>query len=317
MLAKVHKDDSTKPRKENQLNPVTKLENMTITYYPELALFLQSINYSSETFTVEHCPPNGSRKRIDIPLEPNVERLNIVDISLHTSPTQAYDMGKVINSWFSQILDFEVVLVYLGSNRRPALGNLAPYSPSRKPQAWLSSVKSYMPSLPAPDQDDKPQLSFADCAAYLIVTEESLRNVSSRLPDGLEMDVTKFRPNIVVSGASEAWDEDYWGGISIKNSEQNLNSEPQETEIVLTQNCARCMSLNVDYKTGKFSTGEEGTVLKRLMKDRRVDQGKKYSPIFGRYGFLDPGSSQESKNIAVGDEVVVSKRNAERTIFGG
>ncbi|KAL2044099.1 hypothetical protein ABVK25_012475 [Lepraria finkii] len=55
-------------------------------------------------------------------------------------------------------------------------------------------------------------ITFADLASYLIITEESLQNVSARLPDGVEMDRTKFRPNIVVSGAGAAWEEDFWEG---------------------------------------------------------------------------------------------------------
>ena len=317
MLAKVHNDDSTKPRRKDHLNPATKLENMTITFYPELALFLQSIDYPSATFTVEHCPPLGSHESIDIPLEPDIEGLKVFDVSLHQSRTQAYDMGPEINSWFSKWLGFEVVLLYLGSHRRRALGNLAPNSQPAKAQTWISSVKSYMPTLQESNQNDESRLSFADCAAYLVVTEESSKDVSSRLSDGMEMDITKFRPNIVVSGTSEAWDEDYWGGISISSSEGHIDGKLQKTEIVLTNNCGRCMSLNVDYKTGQFSKGEEGAILKKLMKDRRVDQGNKYSPIFGRYGFLNPESSREPKSIAVGDGVTISKRNSERTTFSG
>lgn len=51
------------------------------------------------------------------------------------------------------------------------------------------------------------------------------------------------------------------------------------------------------------------------MKDRRVDKGMKYSPIFGRYGFLR-GSAEASRTINVGDEAVVSKVNEERTTLG-
>lgn len=53
------------------------------------------------------------------------------------------------------------------------------------------------------------------------------------------------------------------------------------------------------------------------MKDRRVDKGSKYSPIFGRYGFLEPGISGAGQRIAVGDAVETYRRNEERTKFGG
>ena len=316
MLAKLHQDESVKPRSKSHFNPVTKLENMTVTYFPELLLFCQSINQSAGTFTVEYRPPKGSCQRIEIPLEPGIKGLKCMNISLHQSPAQAYDMGDEIDCWFSKCCGYDVILVYLEFNRRPVLGNLSPNTTSHENQSWFSSVKSAVPAILGADkQESRSQISFADVAAYLVVTEESLKNVSSRLSDGSQMDVTKFRPNIVVSGAPGPWDEDYWGRIIIK-TRVNDDNEIQGIELALTQNCARCVSINVDYETGQPGTGEAGTVLKKLMKDRRIDKGNKYSPIFGRYGFLDPRASSESRSIAVGDEVIISTRNAERTTFG-
>lgn len=80
--------------------------------------------------------------------------------------------------------------------------------------------------------------------------------------------------------------------------------------------------IQTDYATGKPGQGESGNMLKLLQKDRRIDRGAKYSPVFGRYAFLDPacssGSEKNNKNksISVGDEVRVIKRNKERTLFG-
>lgn len=118
------------------------------------------------------------------------------------------------------------------------------------------------------------------------------------------MDIRKFRPNIILADAPAEWDEDYWGQISINSN----------IDIVLTQNCARCASINVDFATGKPGTGEAGTMLKKLIKDRRVDKGTKFSPVFGRYGFVS--GKGDGKLVRVGDEVRVTKRNKERTTFG-
>ena len=51
-----------------------------------------------------------------------------------------------------------------------------------------------------------------------------------------------------------------------------------------------------------------------LQKDRRIDPGMKYSPVFGRYSFIDKAT--EGIEIKVGDEVKVVKRNKENTLFG-
>lgn len=53
-----------------------------------------------------------------------------------------------------------------------------------------------------------------------------------------------------------------------------------------------------------------------MQKDRRVDQGMKWSPVFGRYCFLDQGGKGEGRTVRVGDRVEVGERNGGRTRFG-
>ncbi|KAJ5988567.1 hypothetical protein N7481_003777 [Penicillium waksmanii] len=149
------------------------------------------------------------------------------------------------------------------------------------------------------------RITFADCAPFLVISETSVNNVSGRLPAGEEMDRTKFRPNIVVSGAESAFEEDFWTELAIGS---------KRVRLLLTGNCVRCQSLNVDYQTGQMGTGESGTVLKKLMKDRRVDRGARFSPVFGRYSFLDRGFDGEE--VRVGDVVEVVARGAERSVLG-
>ena len=312
MLIRVHNGNTSSPRSKSHMNG--NLENMTITYYPELALFLQSIDTSNATFTVTYSPPDGASKSLEIPLEPIVAGLEEMDVRLHQSPAKAYRMPERVNTWFSECFGYHVMLAYLGLNQRPVLGNLslnAVQGGGAASNTWLSTITASIPSLIGSKDVEEEGISFADVAAYLVVTEESLRDVDSRLQNGTQMDVTKFRPNIVLSGAGAAYEEDYWGSITINASKIKDNSKV--TEIVLTQNCGRCVSINVDYSTGKPGTGE-ANVLKKLMKDRRVDKGSKYSPIFGRYGFLKEAGAGQT--IAVGDEVIVSKTNKERTTFG-
>jgi uncharacterized protein YcbX len=118
------------------------------------------------------------------------------------------------------------------------------------------------------------------------------------------MDITKFRPNIIVSGAEEPWEEDFWTELTVGETIQ----------IACVHNCARCQSINVDYATGAIAANEAGKMLKMMQKDRRVDPGMKYSPVFGRYAFIGPQA--QGKMISVGDAVRVSKRSEERSVFG-
>jgi hypothetical protein len=136
----------------------------------------------------------------------------------------------------------------------------------------------------------------------------------------------RFRPNIVVDSA-EPWDEDFWGELLISGTgdDDGGGGEPQENRLALTANCGRCASVNIDYNTGRPADGEAGKVLKKLMKDRRVDTGSKWSPIFGRYAFplLHPTTTTttttvehpQTPQVAVGDEVTVTKRINERSVW--
>ncbi|KAF3034323.1 hypothetical protein E8E12_004956 [Didymella heteroderae] len=117
------------------------------------------------------------------------------------------------------------------------------------------------------DQDDHhdaptERTTFQDTGQYLVVTKESNDEISSRLADGVSMDITKFRPNIVVSGAPAAHDEDYWaetvfpGGVKMK----------------FGGTCWRCQAITVDYRTGKEAEDDSGLVWEKLAKDRRIDK---------------------------------------------
>ena len=302
---------------------VPHLQRMTITYFNQMALFQQRIEPCEEDsdtrmmLTIMYRPPKQEeRKDITFPLVPSTARLELVDVELHQSPTKAYNMGEPCNSWFSSCFGWEVMLVYLGPHLRPVLGNLSPKAINKqKPnsRSWFSSVTQAIPSVLS-QTEDKEGLTFTDVAPYLIVTEESLHDVSARLPKGMKMDMTKFRPNIVLSGAASAYEEDFWGGLKASTINA-IGGEPRSIEFILTQNCARCVSLNIDYSTGKPGTGADGSILKILSKDRRVDAGTKYSPIFGRYAFLK-GDGPPKPTISIGDVVDVSKINADRTRFG-
>ena len=297
-------------------------KNMHVSEFPEMCLFTTELIYpdpdvpDSGKVIVTFNPPadttDGSKaepKTLEVPLQPTHAHLSAIDVKMHNSPTKGYNMGDAYNAWFSACFGYDVILVDSGGNRREILGNVPPNAAGKNSPAaatkgsWLSNVASNIPfvnSTPGVDEG----IMFADCAPFLVVTEKSWQNAQSRLPEDEELDITKFRPNIVVAGSEDDFEEDYWAELAIG----------EKLKIVLTANCARCTSLNVDYTTGKFGAAESGKILKKLQGDRRVDQGAKYSPIFGRYGFLD--KMPVGSRLKVGDEVTVVKKNAERSRFG-
>lgn len=325
MLLKVHRNSKT--------SEVDRLENMHIAYFPKMALFLTSLKAENgpdsshpTTVVVTYTPPKSispeepspttDDDKISFPLQPATESLETIQVDMHKSPTPAYNMGAPYNDWFSSRFGHEVILSFVGSNSRAVLGNLSPNAANSvsAPQSATSSLFSTLRSLiPSPkaatSNEEDPRIGFQDCAHFLFVTEESLADVSARLPADKPMDVTKFRPNIVLSGAKGgAWAEDYWGELSIADTDGDI-------VVALTANCVRCQSINVDYSTGAPGIDETGSVLKKLQKDRRVDAGAKYSPCFGRYGFARKGDV--GRRVSVGMKVDVSKVNGERTKFGG
>ncbi|EXJ86355.1 hypothetical protein A1O3_03306 [Capronia epimyces CBS 606.96] len=325
---------------------VDQQKNMHVAEFPEMCLFTTAFAEQAEsgvptkvvvTYTKDHAFDRPDQKigheALHVSLTPETEGLEQVEITMHSSACVGYNMGEKYNRWFGDRFGYEVQLLYIGNNRRKALGNMPPGVAARqrsglaetdgnvhRGSSWFSSITSTAGSLVGAvigsghnkeNEDEDYEgvdegLSFADVAPYLIVSTKSWENAQRRLPEGEVMDISKFRPNIIVEGAQEDFEEDYWAELQVGN----------DTKFILTQNCARCNSLNVDYATGKVGEGEAGKILKKLQRDRRVDLGAKWSPVFGRYGFLARvPEGKSAAQINVGDEVKVLKRNAARTRF--
>lgn len=351
---------------------------MHVSQFPEMCLFTTEVIFpesdevpldgTSARIIVTFTPPSPSPfssptepTSMEVPLRPTIDGLDEVKIMMFSSPTVGYNMGPEYNDWFSSCFGYGIVFVYLGPNRREILGNMPPHvdGPQRElrenPSAagksdggstsWLSNLASSLSGYVTratnvktwPGVDEG--ISFADCAPFLIISTRSWENVNRRLEgSGEVMDISKFRPNIIIEGADEEFEEDFWAELAITPSspltsartpthgevngdQPNQNQQRQELHLILTQNCARCNSLNIDYKTGKVGTGAAGTILKKLQSDRRFDQGSKYSPVFGRYAFLVrvdgfTGTEAGGPRIRVGDEVRVVRRYRERSRFG-
>ncbi|KIV84156.1 hypothetical protein PV11_06126 [Exophiala sideris] len=293
-----------------------KFETMYIGYYLKLALFSTFLEEPGDdkstsrnvivTWTGDHHDEStekswtNSNNQIRFPLQPDLQGLRQIQVELHGSPTLAYDMGERFTEYFSRYLDCEVRLVYIGQNSRTVLGSIAPHSKAALSKSpFVSRVLARLPFIGRREE----RIVFNDIAQYLVVTEESNDQVSARLAEGYKMDVTKFRPNVVVCGSPKPFAEDYWAELTFAGG----------MRMALTANCYRCQSITVDYATGKTHEDDRGQVWKKLNKDRRIDKGAKYSPVFGRYGFcrdIDHG-----REICVGQDVFVTKKNATYTVF--
>lgn len=293
------------------------LAKIQLDRYPECSCFIQEI--IGDEIHVRYQPPRDplvpscleQSVVLHVPLNPDVSGLDRQVINLHQGLVNGYRMGAYFDEWFTACFGFQTVLCYIGNERRPVFGTFSPRTQpaaSAAPpaqQGWLPYLYSRVwGDQRQPDPEPKPEpdwLAFSDMAAYLVVTEKSLSNVNARLSSG-PVDIVKFRPNIVVDGDGE-FDEDFWAELSICG----------RPTLAMTKLCNRCTSLNVDYETGRFGDGENGMLLKKLMSDRRVDTGSKWTPVFGKYGFLVDGL--DGVDISVGDEVAVTKRTTERPVW--
>ncbi|KAI1848217.1 hypothetical protein JX265_011737 [Neoarthrinium moseri] len=285
MLVKVESDGSFK--------------NVQTIYFPECTRLFQEID-GDEVVVTYHAPmvpliPETAEQNtaLRIPLRPDTTGLDPIGIELMGSKATAYRMGHEYNSWFSSCLGYETNLVYLGDGKRPVLAHAPGESQA---EGWLSTISSYVTGR----ADEPDWISFNEAAPLLVVSEASLGDVSARLPGDQEMDMKRFRPNIVVDG-TDKWDEDFWGELLVGGKHR----------LALTANCGRCMSINIDYETGRQADGEAGAMLKKLMADRRVDTGSKWSPVFGRYAFPLARHSE----VSVGDDVAVTKRIDQRDVW--
>ncbi|MGI0120032.1 MOSC domain-containing protein [Zooshikella sp. RANM57] len=170
---------------------------------------------------------------------------------LHGS--QDYDL------WFSEYLDKPCSLLYQG--------NIS-----------TREVKS------SPDY----KVSFADGFPFLLISEDSLADLNHYTEEAISM--SQFRPNLVVSGTSEAFAEDGWDRIRIG-----------EVEFSVARPCTRCVLTTVNPTTLKKSSVNEP--LKTLMTYRR--------DIEGRIDFGQNLIALNEGTISVGDTVEIISTKAK------
>jgi uncharacterized protein YcbX len=82
------------------------------------------------------------------------------------------------------------------------------------------------------------QVGFADGYPFLLISEESLADLNTRMTAPFPMN--RFRPNIVVAGGGAPYLEDQWRRIRIG-----------DIEFHLVKACARCVITTTDQETGE------------------------------------------------------------------
>ncbi|KAK6957797.1 hypothetical protein Daesc_000586 [Daldinia eschscholtzii] len=153
----------------------------------------------------------------------------------------------------------------------------------------------------------QPVTGFQDAFPLHMMNLSSLQAFSSEVPkdDNLkELDVLRFRPNIILSGA-EAYDEETWKQIRLKPGSSGFYND---FVFHVSSRTVRCKMPNVDPATGVRHPTEPD---KSLRSKRAVDEG---APLSGCLGMqltplFDPSLGEDREGwIAVGMTVEVEQR---------
>ena len=164
-----------------------------------------------------------------------------------------------VNDWFSDVFNTDCKLAFMPDESR------------RKVSMFYALSKNDI-------------VSFADAYPYLLIGEDSLNDLNSKLEKQIPMN--RFRPNIVVAGA-EPFAEDKWKKIRAGN-----------TIFHLVKSCARCVMTTIDQATG-ISDGVEP--LRTLARYRIPKRSVKKKILFGQYLIAEnPGEI-----LRVGDAVEI------------
>ncbi|XP_043688948.1 molybdenum cofactor sulfurase isoform X2 [Telopea speciosissima] len=146
-------------------------------------------------------------------------------------------------------------------------------------------------------RDVGSKLSFVNEAQFLLISEDSVSDLNTRLCSNvrnvrqhqqIHIDPMRFRPNLVISGA-EPYAEDSWSTLDIGNK-----------HFTSLGGCNRCQMINLDPQTGKVHKAKEP--LATLASFRRV-KGRIFFGILLRHENI-VGLTEEAKPwIQVGESV--------------
>ncbi len=213
---------------------------------PDMALFTASIK--GDRVEINHKTDSSFHLSFEIGNHSGEK----VNLTLFDNPGSGYLMDSQINFALSNKLKNNVKLVYMDTDIE------------RKVNEKYSSRKRLV--------------SYADGFPFLLLSEESLAELNSRLP--FQASMLRFRPNIVIKGG-EAFIEDRLKQIRINN-----------VTFDIVKPCPRCVITTVDPTTAK----KNSIVLKTLAEFRKTGNNVNFGQNLIHHN---------TGTISVGDEVEI------------
>ncbi|KAG0221397.1 hypothetical protein BGX31_009923 [Mortierella sp. GBA43] len=210
----------------------------------------------------------GNGKTITVPLTPDVTKYEKRIVDVWKEHLEAADLGDEAAQFFTEYLGLPSRLVYKSPHHvRPVIE----HSPGVKEIGF------------------QPETGFADNFPILALSQESVEDMNTRL----ETPVTalNFRPNLLISGVSQPWEEDTWCTADIRG-----------ITYYFVCRCTRCDMPNVNPETG---IKDKLQPQKTLQSIRRVDKGKK-AKYFACVG-INIVPNAQSGEIHVGDVLNVKE----------
>ena len=180
------------------------------------------------------------RAPLDLPRSLDPSRHETCRVKVWNDTVEALLAASEVNLWFSEVMGFACGLVHLADHQ---------HRPLHRAEAAF---------------DD--ELSFADAAPVLMISEASLTELNRRLTTPVGMN--RFRPNLVVT-ADSPHAEDGWRSLTIG-----------EVRLDVAWPCSRCVLTTVDPATGVKDPANEPmrTLQGYRRRDRQVYFGQNLIP---------------------------------------
>lgn len=244
----------------------THYKMLTMRNKPRMALINTAIRGDKLVVWVDSRSWWRRKTGIEISLTTTGESM-LVDVKLHEAQVTVVDMGRQYSQFFSDFLGCNVRLVreYRGS------------------RAVIHKAHITTPS--------QARVGLADQYPLLIMSRATIKAVNAGLAESGQsaLPVEQFRPNIIIDGLLEAFEEDTWHRIVIGN-----------VEVEIIGPCTRCLLPNVNLSTGRRS--EQNQPWKWMHATRCVDVMQPRKPVVGVHAMF---RESESNNLNVGDLVRV------------
>ncbi|KAJ2969366.1 hypothetical protein NQ176_g8701 [Zarea fungicola] len=277
---------------ENSSGPI--LEHLTIKTNYLLGLFQPAITDDWTTLTIRHTlvQPESSIRLSLTPSPLSCLQSKEYKVNIFGTEAAGIDMGDEPANFFGSHLGIPVRLLFIaGSGHREIPG--APFIPRH-----LMSLSI------RPHETRQPQrIRFADAAPLLITSCKSEQEARSRLPSANQGEdvIILFRPNvhIDVDPDSQPFEEDNWKELLVYSQDASV----EKAVIRCIFKTPRCVSLNVDLKTGRRAPRDQ-QMYGLLAPDRRVNNAFPHKPVFGQYACAAPNGAI----LRVGDVVQVTEQ---------